>query len=73
MADAQDATRVTVTLSDQQLGKLKQLAVTQGISLNSALRQVLDIGSFIVDAKTERGTQILVKRGSGIEELELAS
>ena len=73
MADAKDATRVTVTLSDQQLGKLKQLAVTQGISLNSALRQVLDVGSFIVNAKTERGTQILVKRGSGIQELELAS
>ena len=73
MAESQDATRVTVTFSSQQLEKLKRLAETQGITLNSALRQVLEVGSYIVDAKTERGTQILVKRGSGIQELELAS
>ncbi len=70
MAESQDATRVTVTFSSQQLEKLKRLAETQGIT---ALRQVLEVGSYIVDAKTERGTQILVKRGSGIQELELAS
>ena len=73
MADAQDATRVTVTFSNEQLDRLKHLAETQGIPLNSALRQVLDVGSFIVNAKTERGTQILVKRGNAIQELELAS
>ena len=61
MAESQDATRVTVTFSSQQLEKLKRLAET------------LEVGSYIVDAKTERGTQILVKRGSGIQELELAS
>ncbi len=68
-----DGKEVKVTFSTEQLDELKRVADMQGISVSAALGQALALSSFIVNAKSRRDTQILVKRGGDIQELELAS
>lgn len=73
MADDQDEKQVVVTFSTKQLDDLKRVAEMQGISVAAALRQALDLSTFLVNAKAERNTKILIKRGNALQELELAS
>lgn len=68
---AEGPKRVNVVFSADQFNKLQSLANSQQISLSDALRQAISLSGLIVDANNDDDTQILLKKGSAVQELKL--
>ncbi|WP_353067746.1 hypothetical protein RBB77_23330 (plasmid) [Tunturibacter psychrotolerans] len=63
--------RVNVVFSADQFNQLQSLANSQKISLSDALRQAISLSGLIVDANNDKDTQILLKKGSNVQEVKL--
>lgn len=66
-----DAKRVNVVFSAEQYNTLLNLARMQNISLSDALRQAINVSDLIVKANADEATQILLKKGSSVQELKI--
>jgi len=70
-APADKSKRVNVVFSADQFATLQRLASSQNINLSEALRQAINLSSLIVDANSDKNTQILFKKGDTMQELRL--
>jgi hypothetical protein len=68
---AEGSKRVNVVFSAEQFNKLQNLARSQNISLSDALRQAISLSDLIVEANSEKGAQILFKKGNVVQQLKL--
>jgi hypothetical protein len=66
-----DAKRVNVVFSPEQYNTLQKLAQMQNISVSEALRQAINVSNLIVNANADDDTQILLKKGSNVQELKI--
>jgi hypothetical protein len=66
-----DAKRVNVVFSPEQYNTLLKLAQMQNISVSDALRQAINVSNLIVNANSDADTQILLKKGTNVQELKI--
>jgi hypothetical protein len=71
ISNPSDAKRVNVVFSPEQYSTLQNLAQMQNISISEALRQAINVSSLIVNANADADTQILLKKGSNVQELKI--
>ena len=62
---------VNVVFSPEQYNTLQKLAQMQNISVSEALRQAINVSNLIVNANADDDTQILLKKGSNVQELKI--
>ncbi len=60
-----------LTITEDVLNKLQELARTQNISVSQALEQAINISDIVVRKKAEPGTKVLFKRGNNYQQLTL--
>jgi hypothetical protein len=60
-----------LTITEDVLNKLQELARAQNISISEALTQAINISDIVVRKRAEPGTKVLFKRGNDYEQLTL--
>ena len=60
-----------LTITEDTLAQLQQLAERQHVSLSQALEQAIQISDIVVSQGTEPHTKILFKRGDKYKELTI--
>lgn len=62
-----------LTITEDVMNKLQELAKTQNISVSQALSQAINISDVVIRQRSQSGTKVLFKRGNNYKELVLGT